>query len=907
MSMADKKWSELIKSRISFVAYEGGQMAYKMSSVDVSAINGITTRGPKNGRESYVGVLGDTGIDYYAPRDTAIAIDGDEISYSITSMAGGPVTFSRDSAGDYKFNGLRVRCSGYFSLTLDDFEGEINHVFTALDLTPENTASIGDNSRFYPPGAYIFYLDNSATITLDMQQRYVLKVDENKEPVYIDQIAGEHRLEIELMETPEPPIYLAWCNDAGEIVKALDPKNPVQEVVFFDPTKPKKDQPDRVDRDSLKPVDLVTVSGLHVILSSIFASADVDPTGEGTAYLPWKIEQWRLPGKMGKVPFNLEKAQIDAVNAANRTSKNGIENYAGVLLPMPVIKPTPQVPEPSQTPSLEVYCEKKVQFELLKVKKKATDPVDPTSSTSSTVAYELRIKLDKNAPEDLMFRLFPATIKDGGFRDISIQATGYFQILFHPPNQKDEQLQKKIVSADDGKTKTTLILVENENMDSTNSIYPPGTYLFRPYDLAGATITLLAKATIGGNVFTSDSGAFLSITSIKPLGGDEYYNVWFNPKGPEKIVNTTDPKDQPITLTGMKQVKPVLDKDIGPLFKPVYDSIASSVIWKTEQWKDAQGKSCYVAYLINGIVDAYKDDVEYTKEIDIVKASDYRDPDDPTDTKPTKIPANTLSMAEKKLTSLGYTRVQSVWKIEQCIDPTKKRDPNNPNKSNNSLYYVTYNVAGEMVNIINADDPKDTIQVGDPRKPDSSLKTPLDLGLRKVPTLIEEELKSPDETPENAAADMQNAIDLMERHTGYENLGDKGANFDIDWTDGKLKKMVFLTGTDNITINFKNPPRFSGDPPKGLPPKIPCMFELFIARSQNRPANAPDTWVRFTSSNIPFIGVPYDDKNDPIKQPVPPPPNLGPTKQYKPSPNEARELRFVYDGKKYYMEHLEFG
>lgn len=741
-----KSWSELYpkadpdggkeylsrKEHVAFFAAGGGQTPYQLSSVDADIVNAITERGQRHDRNNFVATLKDTPIDYFAPVGVKMQIDRNDMIFSSDTLGSGAVSFEITPGSESIIAGVLVRCSGFFSLSLDESGEMIDEPFTAVPLVVGiNTFSIGELRKVYPPGAYIFHLSGSAGITFDMLPEY--SVDDAGDP--IKQPPGVHKLQIVLMETADPPMYMIWYDDKHKKTSTFD--------LAGDP---------KVDR-RLRPQKLVTYEALKVILGGIFAGADEDPTGEGDVFLPWKYEQWTLPA-VSRNNYDIRKAAVDAVNAATRKQNNGIDNYAGQIIPAP----------DSKAASLDAYADQNVKFVL----------EDNTPSDGSKL---LTVRLDKTAPVDIMFRILPNN-DTGGFRDASIECSGYFQITFHPSNKVDEQLRQKIVEADEITRATTLLLIDGDNMDDKNSIYPPGRYTFRPFDPAGVTVTLFASTTIGGKTYKSDPGSRFAITMLRQTGGDEFYNVWYKETGPSKIINDTDPADQVANLKGMKQVKPVLLKDVGALVGNVQKQVTD----------------------LKRRVDA----------------------------------------------------LQPVWKIEQWLDAQK------------NLYFVTYGTDGKIANIASATDATKMLKTLD--------------GMIKVPTLIEEELKTdPDDTPENIASDLRNAMDLMERESGYDNLGEQGKGgtkdkpviFDIDWRKGKLKKFVLLAG--DMTINFTNPPQ------------VPCMFEVFAVESPN----ATGAVLRgFTSSNTPFT--------------------KGASKELTPDSDSARVVKFFYDGKKYYNDHDDF-
>lgn len=745
--MTVKNWSDLYPQpepvpmgwgKVAFYASPGGQTAYNLSAVNADAINAITTRGSKHGRNDYVIRLGDTPIEYFAPAGAKLKIGGNEIVFTPVSMKGGPVAFEiSQDVQDAAIYGVRVQSGGYFRLRLDDPNNELlGAPFTAIDLIPGVNTINTDAGVVYPPGAYIFSLDGSAGVGFDMQDRYDTETkDAQGNEVYLSQPPGIQTLQIELLQTPEPPIYAVWFDEDSQPIRTVNTADPNDVLT---------------DTLGIFPQNLVTAERLQTILANIFAAAATDPTGEGTVYLPWKVEQWFVPA-INKNNYDLRKAAVDAVNTAPRTTKFDIANYAGQLIP----------PADTKAAGLDCYADKSVQFTL-------------ESSPNAEGGKQLRVALAPTNPTDLMFRLLPDRA-DGGMRDITIHATCYFSLVFHPSNQINEELRQKIIDAQEPSGTTTMLLIDGVNMDDANNIYSPGRYVFRPYDPAGVTITLLAQTTIGGQSFTSKPNAFFAFNMIRQTGGDEFYNVWYSNSGPAKIVNDTDPQDMRTDLQGMRQVKPVLMKDILVSLGAV-----------SKQQKDG--------------------DDALSKRIDQLKPLD-------------------------------------IWKIETYLSNDKK------------LYYAVYDTTGAVTKIVSAADPKDTL-------PPASLNT-----LTKVPTFVEEEIKlQPNADAATLVNSLRNTLDELIRHAGFEDMGALSGTVDIDWSVGKIRKLVTLGG--NLTLNFaKNP-------------TTRLMMELFVTQQPGKSFT-----VSLSSSSAPLS----EHKTG-----------------LKPSDDTARYIQIFYDGHKYYLESGDF-
>lgn len=732
-----------------FYGVGGGQTPYVITSVDADIVNAIEARGNRHGRSDFVATFKDVPIDYFASPGVKMVVDRNDMVFSSETLKDGQIAFEVTPGSTGTIQGVIVRCSGYFCITIDDPGEVIGTPFTAVPLVEEvNTFSMGELQKIYPPGAYIFHLSGFAGVAFDMKSSYT--VDEGRT---VKQLPGVHKLQIMLMETADQGLSLMFYRKIGD---RKYEKTAVFDLVGYD----------RLDGRK-KPQQLVTHEALKTILGSIFVGADQDPTGEGTVYLPWKMEQWQIPAPALRKPtYDLPSAAVAVVNAAPRSTKNGLNIYAAQILAAPVNKDF-------VSPAIDCYADGKVKFSL-------------DDNQIADGKKQIKVKLSDTAPADSVFYLLPDS-DTLGFRDVEIQTNGYFQVIFTLANNIGEQVRQKIVSAQDS-TGNALVLEEGENTIDKDSIYPPGTYVFRPYDPAGVKITLLASTTIGGQKLTSPDNAWLGINSIRLLGDTETFNVWFNNDGdPAKIVNDTDHEDIRESLDGMRQLKPVLMKDIGLLIGRVTEPINRRL-------------------------------TELTKKVDGLSPSAPQ---------------------------------AGIWKIEQYLD------------GNKTLYYVTYGADGGVISALSADSPPKKVELVDGKLPS---------GFIRVPTLIEEELKNdPDDTPENVVADMQNAMDEMERHSGFYNYGDTKGSMSIDWSTGKLRRLILLT--DNLTVNFTKPPA------------TPMMFELFVSRSPNM--SGDDRSITIVDNPItPFTGT------------VP--------KVYKPSPSEGRHIRFFYDGKKYYVDDIKF-
>lgn len=709
-----------------FYGVGGGQTPYVITSVDADIVNAIEARGNRHGRDDFVATFKDVPIDYFASPGVKMIVDRNDMVFSSDTLKDGQVAFEITPGSKGMIQGVIVRCSGYFCITIDDPGEVIGTPFTAVPLVDEvNTFSMGELQKIYPPGAYIFHLSGFAGVAFDMKSSYTS--DEGRT---VKQLPGVHRLQIMLMETADQGLSLMFYKKISD--KKYE-KTAVFDLVGYD----------RLDGQK-KPQQLVTHEALKTILGSIFIGADQDPTGEGTVYLPWKMEQWQIPAPVLRKPtYDLPTAAVDAVNAATRTKKNGLD-YAAQILAAPVNKDF-------VAPAIDCYADSKVKLYL-------------DDSTIADGKKQIKVKLSDTAPGDTVFYLLPDS-DTLGFRDVEIQTTGYFQVIFTLANKVNEQVRQKIVVAQDS-TGNGLVLEDGENMSDKDSIYPPGLYVFRPYDPAGVKITLFANTTIGGQALKSPDNAWLGINSIRLLGDTETFNVWFNNDGdPAKIVNDTDHEDIRPGLDGMKQVKPVLMKDIGLLIGRVTEPINKRL-------------------------------TELTKRVD------------------------------------GLSPQAGIWKIEQFIGGDEKTK---------TLYYVAYGTDGKIISAFSADNPPKLVKL------DSNGQLPSDFV--RVPTPIESELAdNPNGKPVDIVSDMSEAMDEMERHSGYENLGELGKGgtatnpipVTIDWTTGKLRKVLMLTG--DVKINFAKPPN------------IPGMLEVFILRSPN--ATVDKVSVRgFTSTpENPIIG-----------------------------------------------------
>ncbi len=649
--------------KLEFWSASGGQAAFNITPIvaKIDQINAITTRTTQNGLDNFVTALDPLGLDYFAPLGAKLATKGNELTFTPETMGGGAVYFAPSKDSNAAIYGARIQSSAYFRVLLDDPTAQIGKPFTAVELIQGRNTFSTDEGEIYPPGAYIFRLDGTSALGFDMLPKY-----EAQEGV-VTQPQGFLNFQIEILSTAEPPLYVAWYDNEGNLVNAVNTEDP-QDV--------------RTDTNGLEKQELVTSARLRDILSNIFAAAAVDPTGAGRVYLPWKYEEWMKPASTTPA-YDLTKAKVDAVNAAPRTTKDGNPNYAGQLLPRPVII----------MPNLDYYSDPTVKLALNK---------------SSDGKAAIAIGLDKVAPKDLTFSILPEKTPYG-IREIELRSTGWFSVQFNVPNDLDEIVSHRVISARNATTNNDLLLVDGKNY-VMGKIYPEGIYTFRATDTAGVTFTLLAKATIGGVSQDSNIGAFLQITAIKYGVGADYYNVWYENDGAvAKIVNASDPTDQRTSLHGLNLIRPVEPGDLD------------------------------------------------------------------------------------QLRSLIDQRAISIWKIENYVD------------ANGVIYAVVFNTSGKVVRVTNAADATKTLSV--------PTNGSLPAGLKSQSPAAD-----PNADVTALVVDLRRTIDNTERLIGYEDLGEKGDTLNIDWSVGKLKKIITLSG--DLTINFTTPPQFS------------TLVELFIRQKK---------------------------------------------------------------------------
>ena len=821
-----------------FLALSAAQAPFDLDTVDVDAINAIVARPTKNGQKNYVAPLGSTGLLFFAPPKAQLKVRGEEMIFTPETLQNQAVFFvpdpdfkDPDDGKPVQIHGVAIQCSGYFRLIVSD-QAVKGEPFSAIELDSGHNTGVVGSGRVYPPGGYIFHLDGSEAVGLDMMDRYDLGGD-----VVLSQPAGYKAMYVELYRTAVPELYMALYSGQDVQIVNLD-NNSVA------PTN---------DVGSLQSQELLTTDRLRTILINLLSAASKDPTGEGYAYLPWKYERW-YKKEGGAADWNLGSADVAKLNAAVR-SKNpvtGRELFAGTFV---------TAPRTMLAPNLSLYAEQDVALY-----NGNNDDGTPT----------VGIKIDSNAPKTKTITVLSGRDTLFGVADIYLKATTPFSFRFTDPQDPDQTIGLKVVRAYDTTEKTTLLLIDGENYSIEDSIFPVGEYIFRSYEKAGFVLSVLAATNLKGKGAIAMPGAGVEITRLRQTSGREYYNAWFETAGVPKIVNSVDSNDQPKTLGGLIQSEPVEIEDLETLesrlnlrIEQLQTFINNTSVWKIEEWiGDADQvrplplmpatntKTADFGYGVTGnavtpgnpsfqIVDyglIYRDSnitvgeklffvkqtIEpYLSQIYISATQDITlsfqmiggDPGTHTgvpvayDANATKGIAvfdpkgNLLSVSDlaKPLPSAKYL-IQMGRPVDIIANYTPAKPPKyafvlnvvDPrSKGTPTPFSVVYGLDGKIKSIVNMNDVTDR-------------RDNLD-GMRPVPKPIDEEIAieklgtdGKQITVDQLHDDLKSQLDSMERSAGYLDLGTLSGPTSIDWSTGKYNRKITLGG--DLTITMPNPP-----------------------------------------------------------------------------------------------------
>lgn len=900
-----------------FMARSGTQTAFDLDSVDPEKINAITTRTQKR-LPNYVGPLGTTGLDYYAPPGAVMGIRNEEMVFTPDKLGGQPVYFVPDP--DYKdpltgkpvkIHGVAIQCSGYFRLIVPENALLDKEPFSAVELDEGiNSGAVGDG-RVFPPGGYIWHLDGTAPVGIEMKDSYSVG-----DGVKLSQPSGYKALYIELYSTAEPDLYIALSH--GETYSLLNIDDPLEPPIITD---------NPVGYD---PQEILTVDRLRTILTNIFSAASKDPTGEGYAYLPWKYERWYRKDQ-GAPDWDLSTVDVAKLNAATRTTKGNSNIYAGVFATAPR--------NGLLSPVLDLYAAADVVLV-----KRQTDDGKPT----------VMFSIESQNPKTKTITVLSGQRDFYGVMDVYVSADTTFSFKFTATGDPANTVALKVVRAFDPVQKNTILLVDGKNYSIEDSIFPRGDYIFRPYTLAGFTLSVLGATSLPDA--QPINGAGVEITLLRQSAGRDYYNAWFETAGIPKVVNSVDPKDQPTTLEGLIQSEPAELEDVEELESTFADEIkrlealiAGSGIWKIETWLGlsdparpfpimpptganqvdlGNGVSAVVStvgaktieVVDHGLI--YRDPdnsvsnksfslrqttAPYLDQVEISTTQRFRltfsKPGDPA----TIIPydGKTIIVASVDYANNGAETVLSVDALTKPLAATayeiqmsvpvdinvNYRPIGPPTKGGFVLnvrrpaivgkpvpFSVVWGTDGKIKSIINVNDVTDR-------------RTTLD-GMKPAPTLVEEEIKNEvtidkdgklistvDGQPitvDQLTGDLRSQMDAWERSAGYQDVGTATTNpIEIDWSQGRYRRLVTLSAPAQINII--------------KPPPTPQMVEIIVMRGADEKNRI--TGIQLSDKD----GKPITDKNGkPILITV--------KDADQPQGDAPCNVRLFWDGKSYYKD-----
>ena len=822
-----------------FLALSDTQAPFDLDTVDVDAINAIATRQTKNGQQNYVAPLGNTGLLFFAPPKAQLKVKGEEMIFTPETLNNQAVFFVPDpdfkdptDGNPVQIHGVAIQCSGYFRLIVPDaaVKGE---PFSAIELDSGHNTGVVGSGRVYPPGGYIFHLDGSAPVGIDMMDRYDLGGD-----VILSQPAGYKAMYVELYRTAVPELYMALYSGQNAQIVNLD-NNSVAPAT---------------DVGSFQSQELLTTDRLRTILINLMSAASKDPTGEGYAYLPWKYERWYK--KEGKAPdWNLGSTDVATLNAAKR-SKNlvtGRELFAGTFVTAPR--------NSLLSPNLSLYAEQDVAL---------------FNGSNADGTPTVGIRIETSSPKTKTITVLSGRGTLFGVVDIYLKANTPFSFRFTNQQDPDQTIGLKVVRAYDPTEKNTLLLIDGENYSIEDSIFPVGEYIFRSYESAGFVLSVLSATNLTARGAITMPGAAVEITRLRQTSGRDYYNAWFETAGVPKIVNSVDAKDQPKTLDGFIQSEPAELEDIkalesllGKKIEELQTAIDSTAIWKIEEWigysdpsrpftimPATSGKTADLGNGVTANASTAGDSKFQVVDYGLI----YRDPDLTTSSKMFYIKQTTLPYLDQ--VTVSATRSFKLSFAMSDGDPDHIGVPVAYDadadkgmavfdaKGNlltvadltNPLAAAEYLIQmGRQVNIVinyTPAQPADTAFVFNVKNPrtrgtplpfsvvytmDGKIKSIVNMndvtdrrddleGMRRVPkpidVEIENELLGRDGKPitvDQLHDDLRDQIESMERSAGYWDMGTKSGELAIDWSTDKYNRAITLGGNLKITM-LKPPP-----------------------------------------------------------------------------------------------------